>query len=143
MNANQELLQLIHKNAAMGVGTLPQAMSLPQSRAMTGALSSQLGEYRSIAAQSQAYAKRHGKTLRGPGTVALTMSGAMLRMQSALDPSTTHLAEMLIRGSTMGTVQITRQLHQYTGRADEELLNLGRKLLRTEELNIQEMKRFL
>ena len=56
----------------MGVGAIPQAMSLPQSRAMVPALDRQLREYRAIAAQSQAYARAHGRReLRGPGTAAL------------------------------------------------------------------------
>ncbi len=110
----------------MGVGAIPQAMSLPQSRAMVPALDRQLREYRAIAAQSQAYARAH-----------------MLRAQSMLDPSTSRLAERMIQGSTMGAVQMTRRLHQLTGRADPALVELGQRLLRTEEQNIQEMKRFL
>lgn len=143
MDTDRELLSFIHKNAAMGVGTIPRAMSLPQSRAMGRALDDQLREYRAITAQSQAYAKRHGSALRGPGSAALAMSGVMLRAQTAVDPSTTKLAEMMIQGSTMGTVQMTRRLHQYTGKADRELVELGERLLRTEERNIQQMKRFL
>ena len=85
----------------MGVGAIPQAMSLPQSRAMVPALDRQLREYRAIAAQSQAYARAHGRReLRGPGTAALAMSAAMLRAQSMLDPSTSRLAERMIQGST-------------------------------------------
>ena len=143
MNADQTLLKFIHKNAAMGVGTIPHALALPQSRAMERALSDQLREYRAIAARSQAYARSHGEYLKGPGTAALAMSGAMLRAQAAADPSTTKLAEMMIRGSTMGTVQMTRRLHQLSGRADGELVNLGQQLLKAEEQNIQQMKRFL
>ncbi len=142
-NPNEGLLSFIHKNAAMGVSTIPQTLSLPQSRAMGDALNSQLREYRSITAKAQAYAGAHGKVLHGPGSAARTMSGAMLRAQTALDPSTSRLAELMIRGSTMGTVQMTRRLHQYAGKADKELLELGNQLLRTEERNIQEMKRFL
>lgn len=104
MDASGALLSFIHKNAAMGVGAIPQAMSLPQSRAM---------------------------------------SAAMLRAQSMMDPSTSKLAERMIQGSTMGTVQMTRRLHQFTGRADPALVELGQRLLRAEERNIQEMKRFL
>ena len=91
-----------------------------------------------------AYARAHGRReLRGPGTAALAMSAAMLRAQSMLDPSTSRLAERMIQGSTMGAVQMTRRLHQLTGRADPALVELGQRLLRTEEQNIQEMKRFL
>ena len=85
MNADKSLLNFIHKNAAMGVSTIPHALSLPQSRAMEQALSDQLQEYRAIAARSQAYAKRRGQHLKGPGSAALAMSGAMLRAQAAAE----------------------------------------------------------
>jgi hypothetical protein len=143
METNEGLLSFIHKNAAMGVSTIPQVMSLPQSRAMGEALNSQLREYRSLAAKAQEYANSHGKQLHGPGSAVRAMSGAMLRAQTAMDPSTSRLAELMIRGSTMGTVQMTRRLHQYAGHADKALLDLGDRLLHTEERNIQEMKRFL
>lgn len=58
MQANEQLLRFIHKNAAMGVGTIPQALSLPQSRAMRQALQDQLREYRTITAKTQSYAKQ-------------------------------------------------------------------------------------
>ena len=132
MEDSEALLRFIHKNAAMGVGTLPQALSLPQSRAMSSALQDQLS-----------YAKEKGLHLKGPGSAALTMSGMMLRAQTALDPSTSKLAEMMIQGSTMGTVEMTRRLHQLSDQSDPELVSLGRQLLQTEEQNIQQMKRFL
>lgn len=143
MNNDEALLQFIHKNAAMGVGTLPQALSLPQSRAMSSVLQDQLQEYRSIAARSQSYAKERGLRLKGPGSAALTMSSLMLRAQAMLDPSTSKLAEQMIQGSTMGTVEMTRRLHQLSDQTDPQLVSLGRQLLQTEEQNIQQMKRFL
>ena len=143
MNQDQKLLNWIHKNAVMGITTIPQVMRMPQSRAMRSTLDSQLREYRSIAAQSQAYAGRSQSRLQGPGTAERLMTGAMLRLQTAADRSTSRLAEVMIQGSTMGTIQMTRRLHQSTGRSDPELLSLGIRLLRTEESNIQEMKRFL
>lgn len=143
MDASGALLSFIHKNAAMGVGAIPQAMSLPQSRAMVPALDRQLREYRAIAAQSQAYARKHGARLHTPGLAVRTMSGAMLKARTAADHTTSKLAQLMIQGSTMGTVEMTRRIHQYTGKADPELLALGSRLLHTEEQNIQQMKRFL
>ena len=143
MDHDQQFLSFIHKNAAMGVSAIPQVLSLPQSRAMSSALQDQLQEYRSIAARSQSYAKQKGMHLKGPGSAALAMSGMMLRAQTLLDSSTSKLAEMMIQGSTMGTVGMTRRLHQLSDQADPGLVSLGRQLLQTEEQNIQQMKRFL
>ena len=153
MDHDQQFLSFIHKNAAMGVSAIPQVLSLPQSRAMGQALNSQLQEYRTIAAQSQAYARKHGARLHTPGLAVRAMSGAMLKARTAADHTTSKLAQLMIQGSTMGTVEMTRRIHQYTGKADPELLALtsrafrlyalSSRLLHTEEQNIQQMKRFL
>lgn len=143
INYNEGLLSFIHKNAAMGVTTIPQVMQLPQSRAMGDTLNSQLREYRAIAAQAQQYANAHGSTLPAPGTASRAMSATVLRAQTAMDPSTSRLAELMIRDSTSGAVQITRKLHQYGNQADSELRALGDRLLQIQEQNIRQMKRFL
>ena len=123
MNDERTFLAFIHKTAAMGVGTLPQAMGLPQSRAMVPALQDQLRECRTIA--------------------ALALAGAALRTRAVLDPSTSTLAERLIRESTGGAVETARRLHQCTRDTDPALVELGRRLLAAQERTIQEMKRFL
>ena len=104
MDHDQQFLSFIHKNAAMGVSAIPQVLSLPQSRAMGQALNSQLQEYRTIAAQSQAYARKHGARLHTPGLTVRAMSGAMLKARTAADHTTSKLAQLMIQGSTMGTV---------------------------------------
>ncbi len=143
MTDTKELLSFIHKNAAMGVSSIPQSMSLPQSRAMQDALQSQLQEYRSVTARCQAVAKADGITLKPPSPVARAMSSTMLRAQTMMDPSTSKLAELMIQGNTMGTIQMTRRLHQYGGKVNQDAITLGQQLLRMEAQNIQEMKRFL
>lgn len=138
-----DFLILIHRTAALEVGALPRAMGLPQSRAMVPALQKQLRESRSVAAQAQAYAKERGSRLRGPGTAALALAGAGLWVQARLDPSTSGLAERILRENTGNTVQIARRLHQCTAQTDPALAAMARRLLAAEEENIREMRRFL
>ena len=127
----------------MGVGAIPQAMALPQSRAMAPALDRQLREYRAIAAQSQAYARAHGRReLRGPGTAALAMSAAMLRAQSMLDPSTSRLAERMIQGSTMGIVDLTKAMRDNPG-AGAQLQEPADRMVQFMQRNIEELKVYL
>ena len=136
MNDERTFLAFIHKTAAMGVGTLPQAMGLPQSRAMVPVLQDQLRECRTIAARAQAYARAQGERLRGPGSAALALAGAALRTRAVLDPSTSTLAERLIRESTGGAVETVRRLHQCTRDTDPALVELGRRLLAAQERTI-------
>lgn len=143
MEDDVKLLSFIHKNAAMGTRSIPQVLSLPQSGAMRRALNSQLTEYRRIADDAQKYALARGHRVREPSSASQSMSAVMLKLQTAADHSTSRLAELMIRGSTMGTVEMTRRLHQYDGRTDSTALALGRQLLETEERNIQQMKQYL
>ena len=74
---------------------------------------------------------------------ALALAGAALRTRAVLAPSTSTLAERLIRESTGGAVETARRLHQCTRDTDPALVELGRRLLAAQERTIQEMKRFL
>ena len=62
----------------MGVGAIPQAMSLPQSRAMVPALDRQLREYRAIAAQWGAALRLGGALLFEVGIGQAGDVGAIL-----------------------------------------------------------------
>lgn len=143
MNENELFLQLIHKNATMGVTSIPTALTLSRNQAMTHTLQQQLQTYRQIAAQSQQYAKEHAHTLTKPSSAVLLMTSLTMRMQSLINASPSKLAEHLIQGSTMGTVQMTRSLNHYAQHIDPHLAALGQTLLRSEEQHIQDLKQFL
>lgn len=143
MDINLVLLQAIHKNASIGVSSLPHVLSLPQSRAMVPALQAQLRAYRTIVAQSQSYARHAGFTLSPPDSTALAVASAVLRIQSWLNPTTTRLAETVIQDNTSGTVQITRLLHRMDRQADPLLLSLGRSLVDIQDESTHHMRNFL
>lgn len=136
-----DLLQFVHKNAEMGVSTIPKVMELVEEPKMRSALDSQLEEYARISSRAKAAIRRRGRRPRSPGPVSEAMSDMMLRCRTAGDRSPSHIAEMMIRGSTMGTVQMVRRIHGCGG--DREAVELARQLLKTEESNIQQLKAFL
>lgn len=143
MDQDRELLSFVHKNAAMGTVTIPKVLELAQSPGLRQTLADQLTEYREIADRAEEAIRRRGGEPKGPGPVSEAMSTAMLRAKTALNKSSSHLAEMMIRGSAMGTVQMTRRLRQCAGGADRGTVELARRLLRAEEQNIQQLKAYL
>ena len=62
--------------------------------------------------------------------------------QLALDDSRSKIAEMMIQGTTMGIVKTIRHLNDYRGR-DEAARGLGKRLLETQENNVERMKAYL
>lgn len=142
MEQGNALLQFVHKNAEMGKGTIPQVLELVEDPKLRGALNSQLGEYEAIAGRAEKLMRQRGVTPNEAGEMREFMSGMMIRAKTLTDRSPTRIAEMMIQGSTMGTIQMTRRLHNCEA-ADGEALLLAHKLLRTEENNIEQMKEFL
>jgi len=53
-----------------------------------------------------------------------------------------HISEMLIQGSTMGIIDITKKIKEYPN-VDKEILDLANKLLKLEQNNVEECKKYL
>ena len=142
MEQGNALLQFVHKNAEMGRGTIPQVLEAVEEPKLRAALKGQLGEYVTIAGRAEKLMRQRGIAPSETGEMREFMSGVMIRAKTLTDRSPSHIAEMMIQGSTMGTIQMTRRLHNCEA-ADAEALLLAHKLLRTEENNIEQMKDFL
>ena len=56
--------------------------------------------------------------------------------------SVSKIAEMTIQGNTMGVTKTLKHLHDYQG-SDRTVRNLTRKLLATEESNVEQLKPYL
>ena len=48
----------------------------------------------------------------------------------------------MIQGSTMGITKMIKRINEYDGE-DEQILDLARKQVKTEQANIEQMKKFL
>ena len=66
----------------------------------------------------------------------------MTMMKTMKDDSDEHLAEMMYQGSAMGVTKIIRNLREYTVQ-DPDVRALAERLLKTEENNMDQMKKFL
>ena len=66
----------------------------------------------------------------------------MINLQTMTDPSASHIASMLITGSSMGIVEAIQKYRQYED-ADPKIRDLMDKLRKFEEHNMEKLKRFL
>ena len=66
----------------------------------------------------------------------------MIKMETIKDKSVEHLAGMMMQGSTMGIVQITKKIRDYKD-SDKRVVNLAKELLEIEEQNFYELKKYL
>ena len=65
-----------------------------------------------------------------------------IKLNTLIDKSSSHLAEMAIEGSNMGIVGTTKQLSQFSG-ASQNVRQLGNEFVSFEQHNIEALKRYL
>lgn len=138
MTGNQEILNYIHQNAQMGIETLPELIKISTDNEFIEELRSEFTEYKKIFDETT---KLLGESKSIPKITKFT-SYIMIKMEVLMDKSPSHIAEMLIKGSVMGIIEIEKNFNDYKN-ANKEILDLANKLLQTEKNNIENLKKYL
>lgn len=142
MLTDTELLSYIRETAQMGHDGIDAVMPYASCRPLADALRQQKAEYGELCSAATEMIKARG-TQPEPLPLGSKMSLGMTRaMQRFSPPSTSKIAEMMISGNTKGVIKSIQHHRQYLGR-DERVTDLSKKLLETEQSNIEQMKPFL
>ncbi len=142
MNANVEMLNFIYQNAQIGQNTLNQLLKISKDEKFNKLLGSQFDEYKKIFDESEQKLNALGNEAKDIRTSQKVTVYIMINIETLRDKSPSHISDMLIQGSTMGIIDITKNLKEYK-EADKDILSLGEKLLEFEQQNIEECKKFL
>lgn len=143
MDANNEMLNYIHQNAEMGQNTITKLIDIVEDGEFKSALQSQFNEYKQIFDETEKIVNKYGKTTKDINTLQKMEAYMMISMKTMNDKSPDHISEMLMQGSIMGIIQIIRRLKRYKNEVDSDVYNLGEKLLKTEQNNIEQLKKFI
>ena len=142
MLSETQLLNHIYQTAEMGREGIQSVLKYAEEPSLVQALNSQLSEYQQIQNSAGSMLHARGEPPKGLGPMAKISSEAMSTVKAMADPSATKIAEMMIQGSTMGVTKSLRTIRDSDVR-DGEVRRLADRLLKTEQDNIEEMKRFL
>lgn len=145
MDGNTEILNFIYQNSQMGIDTLKQLIELTKNsrnEEFKNVLQSQYDEYKKIYTDTEELIKSRGKDPKDLNAFAKISTYLMINLKTIIDKTPSHISEMLIQGSTMGIIDITKRINDY-GDADKEILDLAHRLLQFEKDNQEEFKKFL
>ncbi len=142
MDGNVELLNYIHQNAAMGADTISHLIEIAQDIEFRKVLESQYREYKEILSVSNDKLRAIHQEPKSINTLSKASAHLMIDLKTLKARDASHLSEMLIQGSTMGIIDMTKKIHAYSD-GDEDILNLARRLLSFEEKNVEACKKFL
>lgn len=137
-----DFLAEIYRGANMGVQTINNILMKVTDNIIYNELKYQLRSYEEIA--NEAYTeimKRNSK----PKDISMfdKMSAKMsIGINTFINSDPSHVADMLIKGNTMGVTGITKSLNSHVD-ADKDIKNLADRFIKLEQDNINRLRRFL
>jgi hypothetical protein len=143
MNGNAELLNFIYQNSQMGVQTISQLLDIADDQDFKKYLNAQLNGYDEIHTQARELLNQNGYDEKGLSAFEKVRTYLMINMETLINKTTSHIAEMLLLGSNMGVIDAIKNLKKYKGEAEADIIQLMEQLLAFEENNAKELKLFL
>lgn len=142
MDKDVEFLEYIYQNTQMGLDTISQLIDIAEDEEFKKLLEDQYKEYKGIFDAAEEKLKQHNTEGKDVSAYRKVSAYIMINVKTLTDKSAAHIAEMLIQGSIMGVIDIIKNLKKYAD-TKEDISLLGKQLLKTEENNVEQCKRFL
>lgn len=143
MENDVSMLNSIRQTTSMGCHGIEAVMNETMNREFRGELKQQLAEYEALYGEADRLLRERGGKVRE--TPPLAKYGALLssklRVRTSVNP-TAKIAEMLLQGNTRGMIKSMHNIRTM-GVLDPKVSSLSKRLLQTEQGNIDSMKKYL
>ena len=143
-NKDCELLQDIYSNVKMGSESIINLLPKIKDDEMKTFMTSQLNQYEKYATKVKDQLVMKGVEPKEPNTVSKISAKIGMEMKSMQDNTTSHMAEMMVQGSTMDVTDLLQKVTVYEKCPEcKNSVSLAKEIVAFEEKNIEKMKRFL
>lgn len=135
-----EILNYIRQNIQMGIDGIKLVIDDTDDKDFYSELHRQMVEYGEIYNEAESLIEEIGgekEDVKAAAKIAAHLSGRMKTMNG----STSKIADTMIQGSTMGITKIIKHINEYNG--DGRALNIAERLLKAQENNVEQLKKYL
>lgn len=144
VNETGELAATIYKNLNMGSEMIVTLMPKIEDQNLKSFVTEQLAKYEKYSVKVKKLIKDSGEQTKEEPPFTKWMAKMGTQMNTMTDSSTSHLAEMLIQGSTMNVTDLLRKIHEAKSNdGGGEEISLAREVVSFEEGNIERYKEYL
>ena len=141
---NAQMLDEMYKNVKMGSDSMVNIISKVRDEGLKEELTSQLDKYESYGKKVAGMIYDEGGTPKEENILARAGAKIGLEMNTMLDATSSHLAEMVIEGATMGMTDMTKILREYENKnCSEATMKLAKEIAAFEDKSIDSLKKFL
>ncbi|MBR2292864.1 MAG: hypothetical protein IKA44_00965 [Clostridia bacterium] len=143
-SCSEQLLCDLYKNVKMGADSIINLMPKVQDGALRDEMTAELNRYEDFAKQIGDELKSHGVTPKEENVLTKLGSKMGMAMNTMMDSTASHIAQMMIEGATMGVTENTKLIREYENKnCSEKSLELARQTVRFMEDSVERMKKYL
>ena len=142
MGKDAEFLNYIFQNAKMGVTGIDNIKDKIYDDELKNIIATQKKEYQKIADEASKLLNDLGVSEKEISKMAQVITYITSNLELLKDDSTSNIAKMMIEGSNKGIIEINKNLNSYNN-MNQNVIKLAKKLLATEQHNIDELKIYL
>jgi len=141
-NVDLDLLEKTYQNASIGITAIEAVLDKASSPQFNKDLHRQLEDYRDLADKSKQQLLINGAEIKDKSFYDKAMMKGNVKLNTMINSSDSHIAQMVIQGSTMGMTQMSRLLNSDCN-ADGSSMQIAKEFVKKEESNIEVMKQYL
>lgn len=145
MKENYELLEHIYQDSEMACYTITQVLNdlKEKDNKIKRLLEDILKEYESWKEDSLKKLESHNQEIKEKGVFSKMMAGMGIDKEVKNDNSDASIADMLIQGISMGTIDTEKKIKAYDKEVDKDQLSLAKDFLKFQEKAIDQLKKYL
>lgn len=142
MNTNEEMLQFLYKSASMSADTTARVMAKTRDRRLKNELASQMSGYKRFADEATSGLRTHGLMPQDNKAMTKLMTNMGIEMNTMLDSTSSHIAELMINGTNMGIIKMNKHLNRNKN-CNLQTAELCKKLIKFEKDSISNLEGYL
>lgn len=142
MNTNEEMLQFLHKSAKMSVDSTTKLLSKTDNHKLRAELLCELDGYKRFERESSSLLRSHGLKPQDVGMGTKLMSDVGMAVSTMMNTSASHIAEMMINGSNMGVIKMSKHLNRNLD-CPEKTRNLCSDMINYEKNRMEKLTSYL
>ncbi|MBQ8641013.1 MAG: hypothetical protein IJ480_02250 [Clostridia bacterium] len=133
LDASRELLAEIHRNLTMGSENLTNVLPMVRDKFLTREITFQLEEYAAHTRQAVSLMSEYGVTPEKTSLMKSIMAKGGIALNTLIDSSDGHIAEMIRRGTNLGASQLAKTVDRMAYRGcDDHVVQFGRTVVNFE-----------
>lgn len=145
MDEKYELLEHVYKDASMASYSTQKLIDKLKDRdnKIKGYLEEILEKYQDFEERAKGLLKENGVAPLDESVFKKMMSAMGISKEVKDDNSDSSIADMMIQGISMGSIEMEKKVKAYKDQVDKEHLKLAKEFLKFQEKTVDHLKKYL